>query len=319
MTGPVVDWDKLGRYLAGELSPDEAAAVRRWLEEHPSDARFVAALDAHSEAPSMSQSDIETALRRVKTRMHAASPSSWRSYAVFAAAAAVIVVAGVLVTRRTTPDRRVVVAARTYTTQIGERRDILLTDGTQVTLGPATRLVVRGRDVELSGEALFSVVHDRKRPFTVHAGDAVIRDIGTEFTVHSDSGEAVRVVVSEGAVQLAHGQDSVTLAPGDVGVVETSGRVAASPGAATDDDLAWTLGRLVFRNASVPELVADLRRWYGVELRVTDTALLRRHFTGSFGREPANRVVDVIALALGARVDRSGDTTFIRPSATSPR
>jgi transmembrane sensor len=314
----MVDWDKLARYLAGESPPDEAAAVRRWLEEHPSDAKFVAALDAHKEAASMSRSDIEAALRRVKTRMHAASPAPWRKYAVFAAAAAVILVAGVLVTRRTTPERPVVVA-RTYTTQVGERREILLGDGTQVTLGPATRLVVRGREAELSGEALFSVVHDRMRPFTVRAGDAVIRDIGTEFTVHSDPGEPVRVVVSEGSVQLSHGRDSVTLVRGDVGVLETSGRVAASPGAATDDDLAWTLGRLVFRNASVPELAADLRRWYGVELRVTDTALLRRHFTGSFARESASRVVDVIALALGARVDRRGDTAFIRPGPPSPR
>jgi transmembrane sensor len=319
MTGPLVDWDKLGRYLAGESSPDEAAAVRRWLEAHPSDAKFLAALEAHKEAASMSRSDVEAALRRVKTRMHAASPSPWRRYAVFAAAAVVILVAGVLVTRQTTPERRVVVAARTYTTQVGERRDVLLADGTQVTLGPATSLVVLGRDAELSGEALFSIVHDRKRPFTVRAGDAVIRDIGTEFTVHSDPGEAVRVVVNEGVVLLSHGGDSVMLARGDVGVLETNGRVAASPGAATDDDLAWTRGRLVFRNAAVPELAADLRRWYGVELRVTDTALLRRHFTGSFAREPANRVLDVIALALGAHVERRGDTAFILPGASSPR
>ena len=320
MTGPIVDWDKLGRYLAGESPPDEAAAMRRWLEEHPSDARVVAALDAAvGKAAPASPVDVEAALRRVKTRMHAASPAPWRKYAVFAAAAAVILVAGVLVTRRTTPERPVVVAAHTHTTQVGERREILLDDGTQVTLGPATRLVVRGREAELSGEALFSVVHDRMRPFTVRAGDAVIRDIGTEFTVHNDPGEAVRVVVSEGSVQLSHGGDTVTLVRGDVGVVDTTGRVAASPGAATDDDLAWTLGRLVFRNASVPELAADLRRWYGVELRVTDTALLRRHFTGSFARESATRVVDVIALALGARVDRRGDTAFIRPGPPSPR
>jgi transmembrane sensor len=320
MTGPMVDWDKLGRYLAGESTPDEAAAMRRWLEEHPSDARVIAALDAAvGKVAPASPVDVEAALRRVKTRMHAASPGRWRRYAAFAAAAAVILVAGVLVTRRTTPERRIVVAARTYTTKVGERRDVLLTDGTQVTLGPATRLVVRGREAELSGEALFSVVHDRVRPFVVRAGDAVIRDVGTEFSVHSDSGEAVRVVVSEGTVSLSRGRDSVMLVKGDVGVVEINGRVAASPGAATDDDLAWTLGRLVFRNATVPELEADLRRWYGVELRVTDTALLRRHFTGSFAREPANRVVDVIALALGAHVDRRGDTAFIRPGPSSPR
>ena len=325
MTGPTLDWDKLGRYLAGESSPEEAAAIRRWLEEHPSDAKAIAALDsAARNAAAAPTVDVEAALRKVKTRMRAAPPTrsvthSLRRYGALAAAAAVLLVAGVLVARRVPRSRPTVIAARTYTTHVGERRDYLLSDGTQVTLGPASRLIVRSRTAELFGEAYFSVVHDAARPFVVRAGDATIRDVGTEFTVHSDSGEAVRVVVSEGAVQLARGRDSVTLVRGDVGIVAPDGRVAASRGAATDDDLAWTLGRLVFRNAPVAELAADLRRWYGVELRVSDSSLLRRHFTGSFAKEPATQVVDVIALALGAHVERRGDTAFVRPGAPSSR
>ena len=314
MTQPTLDWDKVGRYLAGEASPEEAATVRRWLEEHPSDARVVAALDSATKNPVYYRStpvDVEAALRRVKTRMHERVPAPWRRYGGFAAAAAILLVAGALLTRRA-PSRQPDVARLTYATAIGERKEVVLGDGTRVTLGPATKLVVRGRSAELTGEALFSVIHDSQRPFTVRVGDVVIRDIGTDFSVHGDSGETVRVVVNEGVVQLAYARDSVILARGDVGVAERGGRLAASRGAATDDDFAWTLGRLVFREASMSELVADLRRWYGVELRVTDTALLRRHFTGSFARESPDRVLDVIALALGASVERRGDTTYIR-------
>jgi len=313
MTQPTLDWEQLGRYLAGEASAEEAAAVRRWLEEHPSDARVVAALDAATRnLTSGAPVDVEAALRQVKTRMRATPPSvAWRRYAGFAAAAVILLVAGVLFIRRA-PSTRPAEPALTYATPIGQRKEIVLGDGTQVILGPATTLVVRGRSVELTGEALFSVIHDSQRPFTVRAGDAVIRDIGTDFSVHSDSGQRVRVVVNEGSVQLAQGSDSVVLVRGDVGVVEPGGRVAASRGAATDDDFAWTLGRLVFREAAMSELVADLRRWYGVELRVTDTALLRRHFTGSFARESSDRVLDIIALALGAAVERRGDTAYIR-------
>jgi transmembrane sensor len=71
----------------------------------------------------------------------------------------------------------------------------------------------------------------------------------------------------------------------------------------------------VFRDAAVAEVAADLRRWYGVELTVTDSALARRHFTGSFAGEPVGRVVEAIALALGARADRRGDTVFVRAAA----
>jgi transmembrane sensor len=64
-------------------------------------------------------------------------------------------------------------------------------------------------------------------------------------------------------------------------------------------------------------VAADLRRWYGVELRVTDTALLRRHVSATFVGDSADRVLDVIALALGARVERRGDTAYLRPAPSS--
>ena len=193
---------------------------------------------------------------------------------------------------------------------------VRLADGTDIMLGPASRIAARGREVELQGEAFFRVVHDAARPFTVRAGNAVIRDVGTEFSVHDDGDNHVRVVVSQGAVQLSDVRSSVLLSRGDVGVLE-DGALAAERGVATAEDLAWTTGKLVFRDAPIAEVTADLKRWYGVELRVTDSALLRRHFTGSFTTEPASRVLDVLALALGARADRRGDTVYIRGSSSS--
>jgi transmembrane sensor len=318
MTTPGTDWDRLGRYMAGELSPAEAGEVQRWLSENANDATVLAALDAATRnMPSTKPVNVEAALRRVKARLAPRAP--WQRYAGWAAvaAAAVVVIAvGVNALRGPAqPSSSATVVG--YSTAVGTRDSITLADGSRVILGPASRIEVRDRDVVLTtGEAFFVVVHDEERPFTVRAGGAMIRDIGTEFSVHSDREGDVRVVVREGAVQLAGGADSVLLAPGDVGTL-SAGRVSASRGSATADDLAWTSGRLVFRNASVAELTADLRRWYGVELRVTDSALRQRHFTGSFANEPSSRVLDVIALALGARVDRRGDTVHIRPAATS--
>lgn len=314
------DWDKLGRYLAGELSPNDAAEMRRWLEEHPADARAIAALDAATRrTPPVQQVDTESALAVVKTRMQARPRSPWNSYAGYArmaVAAAVLLIVGwglaMLRSSRNTPSSD----SHTYSTGVGERDSVVLADGSRILLGPASRVVVRDRNVVLAGEAFFTIQHDSARPFTVLAGEATIRDLGTEFSVHSDPAEPVRVVVHQGLVEIISRSKSERLHPGDVGTVDVSGRVEASRGAATPDDLAWTKGRLVFRNAPMGELAADLHRWYGVELQVTDSALLRRHFTGSFAGEPANRVLDVIALALGARVDRRGDTAFVR---TAPR
>jgi len=314
MTGPSSsspDWDKLGRYLAGESSPDEAATLQRWLAEHPGDDQLVAALDAAARQSASRQTlDVEAALLRVKTRAKAhARTAIWR-FTAFAAAAALLLVAGVIYSRRPATDAPRTVA-RAFATGVGERDSVTLADGSRITIGPASRVEVSGREVRLTGEAYFRIVHDAAHPFTVRAGDVVIRDLGTEFSVHSDPAEPVRVVVHEGTVEVA-ASNAATLRPGDVGMVNEGGIVETERGAATPDDVAWTRGRLVFRNASIGELTADLRRWYGVELRVTDSALLRRHFTGSFTGEPASDVLDVIARALGARVERHGDTAYVR-------
>ncbi|HEX7938427.1 MAG TPA: FecR domain-containing protein [Gemmatimonadaceae bacterium] len=316
MTHTGADWDRLGRYVSGELPPAEAGEVERWLADHASDAQALAALDAATRKVAATRPvDVERALRRVKVRLAPRTP--WRQYATWAAAAAVVLVAGTM-WRRNASEVSPPVPAREFATNVGARDSVVLGDGSRVILGPATRIRVSGREVDLAtGEALFSVVHDATRPFTVRAGGTLIRDIGTEFSVHSDRDGEVRVVVREGSVRMTRNADSVVLVKGDIGMLASGGQVRASRGAATSDDLAWTTGRLVFRNAPISELGADLRRWYGVELRVTDSAILKRHFTGSFANESPARVLDVIALALGARVDRRGDTVFIRPAASS--
>ena len=315
-----LDWEKLGRYLAGESSPEEAATIRRWLEEHKADANLIAALDNGARMAAASDVDVEAALRRVKARAKTGLTRAGLRLTVFAAVAAALAIAAVLVPRTkgrdgdtARPTDRVA-----FETRVGQRDSVQLPDSTLVVLGPDSRVrysVDAGaRSVELEGQGFFRVVHDTRRPFTVRAGAVTIRDIGTEFSVHHDAAEPVRVVVHEGEVAVI-ASDSTTLRPGDVGIVSSGGSVQADRGAATADDLAWTRGRLVFRNAPVAEMAADLRRWYGVELRVTDSALLRRHFTGAFAGDSVNRVLDVIALALPARVERRGDTVYLRPVA----
>ena len=328
MTSPGMNWERIGRYLAGEASREEATEVRRWLDEHRSDAEVVSAVERLTRAIRGGRPiDVEAALRSVKTRqtpprqrIAVTSPSRFRRWMtqteVMAAAAAIILVAGVALFDQVQDLVRGGVQS-SYSTSVGERDSVRLEDGSLILLGPASRVAVRGREVDLTGEAFFRVVHDDRRPFIVRAGGSVIRDIGTEFVVHTDDATAAtRVVVQEGSVALSRGSDSVMLQQGDVGRA-AEGRVEALPGRATADDFAWMRGELIFRDAPISTVIADLRRWYGVEVRVADLALLQRRFTGTFTTESRERVLDVIAMALPARVERRGDTAYFRPATSS--
>ena len=92
-------------------------------------------------------------------------------------------------------------------TAVGQQRHVTLADGSRLTLNTNTLLAVKltpqRRDIYLRrGEAHFDVVHDASRPFFVHAGDAVISDVGTQFEVRLESDQNIDVLVDQGEVEV---------------------------------------------------------------------------------------------------------------------
>lgn len=343
------DWDALARYVAGESTPAEQRTVEAWLAARPERGQLVSALRESIDALAIGSADdvdVEAALRTVHARMgepadvavampsparrlridratRTAAPARgrWRVIASFAAAAA-IVVAGIGVWNDRHPAAAApIAAAATYATAIGERDSVRLADGSTVILGPSSRLDVAAgfgrasREVELHGEGYFAVVHDAAHPFTVHAGSATIVDVGTTFTVRDDAGAALRVAVTSGSVRVSRagsGDGGVVLAAGDVATLVGDAPANVARDVVLADDTAFTRGALVLRDAPLSEVATELRRWYGIELRVRDSATARRRLTATFAGESAEQAMAIIGAALGARIERRGDTVIVR-------
>jgi transmembrane sensor len=251
----------------------------------------------------------------------------WQRFAMSAAAAVVLLIGGRLAWHSlqndgyTNPSGA---AAQTFAAAVGQRDSVRLSDGTRVVLAPESRLTVAAgygdkvREVDLEGEAYFDVPHDASRPFLVRASGAAIRDLGTTFTVRATGQDGVRVAVTSGSVSLAPMQASpstaVVLQPGDAGTLGTDGRTLVERGGAAEPDTAWTRGRLVFREAPIGTVRAELRRWYGIDVQI-DSSFASRHLTMTFDGDSADRVLEIIATTLGAEVSRQGATAVIRPAA----
>jgi transmembrane sensor len=206
-------------------------------------------------------------------------------------------------------------------TGVGIRDSLTLKDGTRVILGPLSSVKIAAgygastREVEIRGDAWFDVTHDEKKPFTVRAGDATIVDVGTRFAVRSDAGSGIAVSVTEGSVSL-HGANvsaaqAVILQAGDNGLLGKDGHIVTSRGTVNEDDVAWMSGKLVFREAPVTEVISSVRRWYGIELQVSDSALVNRHITATFRGEAPEKMLEVLGLVLGADIERHGDTAVV--------
>ncbi len=241
--------------------------------------------------------------------------------AVLASAAAVVL----FVARERSGVERAA-AEQVFATKVGARDSVRLSDGTRVILAPGSKLTVAAgygrstRDVTLEGAAFFEVEHNEAKPFTVRANGAVIRDIGTAFTVKTDEGGNVAVAVTHGVVAVrgskTEAKSSVELRAGDRGVVQGE-QVAVSRGTVTEDDVSWTRGKLAYRDATLLELQADLHRWYGVELRFGDAALAKRTMNIPFQADSAADVIRVIALALGVDAVQHGDTVILQMAGRS--
>ena len=341
------DWDALARHMAGEGTADERADVQRAIDEQPGRAALVELLAGAGRAPEAAAptvDEIEAALGNVRARVArdertATAPrraavvsldgyrKRWRRARLLAAAAVLVVAGGSLVLRAGSKRTPSAATPMSYTTAPGAIDSVLLPDGSRVLLGPGSRLILAAgfganvRELTLTGEARFTVVHDASHPLTIHTSTAIVRDVGTVFSVHSDGDEGARVVVTEGSVDVQErsGASHETLVAGDVAVVATGGGIHVQRAAADADDLAWTHGRLIFRDASVAQVTADLHRWYGVEVKV-DSALARRPVTASFDRGlSAADVTKIIAATIGgALTDEAGVLHIVSGTAGTP-
>lgn len=329
------DYERILRFVSGECAAGEDLVVRAWIEGDPQRRALSAELTALRQgAPSERGWHTEQWVGRLHTAMKAepvaarrrTSPPlrllaptprrlGWR-IAQWASVAAACVVVGIGFARRE-PQETVAIAsppeARTYSTAAGQRGDYRLPDGTRVRMAPGStvRFVADSdpprRDVYLQGEAYFEVAQDSTRPFTVYAGNASARDIGTAFSVRSYAEDrATRVVVREGEVALS---GAGVLKAGDVGKLGNTGKVTVSRGVNVAPLLSWVTGVYTwdYHDTQLDQIIGDMHRWRGIDIAVSDSALLRVPFTGSLQRMSSMEAVGTVAAALGLVVTIDGN------------
>lgn len=185
----------------------------------------------------------------------------------------------------------------------GEHRLIRLEDGSEIALNGDTRLVLdrrNGRTARLErGEAMFSVVHNETRPFTVDADGTRMVDLGTRFDVLRNA-RGSEVAVAEGAVLYDPNGAAVRLGQGRMlrkaegsDIVEVNQVDPSGVGA-------WRSGRLVYREAPLWRVADDLSRATGAAVAV-DPAVAGHLFTGAITLAQADR--ETLARRLGAVLD----------------
>jgi len=310
------------RLIEGDCSPEEAVTIQAWIAADPRRGELLDQLRAvwRLTGDTTRDWDIpESHERRERARpsLELVPPSRhwWTApwaRPVAAAAIAVLVAGSLLVFLP-----RSVGAPHAYATSRGQLSSLTLPDGSRVLLGVDTRLRVpqdygaRTRTVDLEGEAYFVVAYDAKRPFIVRTERASTQDLGTEFAVRAYRRDAsVEVVVAAGRVALRGLKRAdralVTLHPRERAVLDPGGEATVLRDVPLAHYLAWTRGALMFDDAPLARVTAQLERWYDLEIETDDAALADERVTISFMTKSADEAVNALAQVLDVRATRTG-------------
>lgn len=196
----------------------------------------------------------------------------------------------------------------TERTATGEMRTIALGDEAQVRLDASTTLSHDKDDPRtaelLSGRAYFDVRHDDSKPFTVAVGQYKVRDLGTRFEI-ARNGDNVTVRVAEGSISIGgNGLPFVQAGAGDR--IDIVGGKASKAQVNPATIGSWTEGRLVYSDAPLEQVVADINRYSKKKLAL-DPALAKQRFSGVLiigdGSQLARNIADLMGLPLSTTSD----------------
>jgi transmembrane sensor len=282
------DW--VARMESGPLSAEDQLTFESWwdtsVHHRGAYARAEAALALAGHAIGIGG---ERPMQESYTPTVERSPVFTRRKAIWAASAAAA--AGVFAVYYAPP------RYKRYSTERGEVRIIPLEDGTAVTLNTASEVAVRymgdAREVRLvRGEALFDVVRDSSRPFTVYARNAAVRAVGTSFLVKDLINHPVEVIVREGAVDMFHpavpsekptrvitNYRAVAL---DTIAPSISLMSAPLSSAQIERQLSWQRGMMSFEGERLKDAVAEFSRYSDVNIVIADPAVGDLKVTGVF-------------------------------------
>src|SRR3989442_3232931 len=338
----MIEESDLLRLVEGDCSPAEAAAIQAWIAADPARGELLDELRAvwRLTGDLARPWDVGAAGGRLLRACRAAPPPGaptllqlhsratappppppppqprrWGTATVWPAriaAAAVLVVAGAALWSHRSPSA----PPREYATAPGHRAALTLPDGSRVLLSVGTRLLVPRdygvvvRAVELEGEAYFVVRHDPARPFLVRTTHGTTEDLGTEFDVRAYREEqSLQVVVATGRVALRGTTmaDSVLMLwPRERGVIDSGGTATITSHVSLKHYLAWTHGTLRFDDTPLSSVLAQLERWYDLDIQIADPSLAQERLTISFTTESADEAGGALAQLLRERITRAG-------------
>lgn len=291
----------LQKYIAGNATEAEKQRVTKWIQENPENMReYMAQRKLHDMVLWRTEPVAEENSRE---RKH----FSLRGVCMEAAKIAAVLAIVLLGTHYWTGKHQVPEDKTWQSIYVpaGQRAELMLADGTKVWLNSRSTLTFPGsfkgniRNVKLDGEGYFAVTKNVEQPFIVETNKCNVKVLGTEFNVMAYAVDSVwETSLLEGAVEIlvpGSNNSGMRLEPNMMASLKgnrlVKGRIKEA------DYFLWREGLLCFNDISVRDMIEKLKLYYGVDIVVNNTRILKNRYTGKFRtKDGVEHVLKVLKL-----------------------
>ncbi len=213
----------------------------------------------------------------------------------------------------------------TIVTRAGSKTLINLPDSSTVLLNSASRFGynktfgIDGREMDLAGEAYFDIRKNAGTPLVIHAGNVIIRVLGTAFNVRANPEDSyVEATLIRGVIEVSLRTDperKILLRPNEKILIRKSEnlpsdktdplrkknnemiavtKVEPDPDDSSYVETVWTRDKMIFHKEAFTSLAKKMERWYNVRIILSDAGLNNMEFTGSLEKESLHEALGAL-------------------------
>lgn len=254
-------------------------------------------------------------LAKTHRRKYSLLARKWIRFTISTAAVLLLIVGG---TRLYEKQMQKQMPVLTVSTSYGEHKQILLPDGTELTLNSCAtikypqRFIGDTRSVELTGEGCFKVKRNLSKPFIVKMKDLSITVLGTIFNVKSHPSDEVSAVeVKEGKVQVNLPDAMIRLSSGEYLVINKA--LGSYNKRRTEDEkfAIWRKGELRFEETSIQDVAKELERIYNCRIKFKQGQDFDNLITGIHENSDLKTILSSIEYATGIHHTYTNDSILL--------
>lgn len=328
--------DKIRRFISNNFSFNDYLSVSSWFkneEDNDQLAQYMSNDWKETEGSKHDQQQLDQILDRLHHRINLndnnKTTSLQRYYHIFSKIAVVLILPAlitiaVLSYLSFNPIQSKSSWAEIYS-PAGSRTKFQLPDGTQGWLNSGSSIkypidFLKQRNVEISGEVWFDVVHLNSKEFRVITPYFDVKVLGTQFNVNAyDDESTAGVILEKGKVVILDKDHNVEgeLIPNQQIVFNKSTKELLKTDIIASNYTSWRNGLLIFKNEPMWLIARRLERKYNAEIVLHGDSLKSSIFRATFQDENLDEICKMLSIVapityISHKREKQDDSTFTK-------